>query len=92
MRVMLKLDYKPLDAAILAALASRPKTFAEFAYGGHVYDEARSLGDAFGDPRVKPSWRFVDSRLQALRKAGKIRFVGPKEGWVVVQQKAPHAT
>ena len=92
MRVMLKLDYKPLDAAILASLASRTKTFTEFAYGGPVYDEARSLEAAFGDPKVKPGWRFVDSRLQALRKAGKIRFVGPKEGWVVVQQKAPHAS
>ena len=77
----MKHDYTRLDAAILDALAQGPLTFAFFAYRGAVEEESKKLEVAHGDPRVKPAWRFVDARLQALRKAGKIRFVDQTTGW-----------
>lgn len=77
----MKHDYTQLDAAILDSLAQGPLTFGFFAYGGAVAGESKKLEIAHGDPKVKPAWRFVDTRLQALRKAGKIRFVDQATGW-----------
>lgn len=34
----------------------------------------------------KPSFRFLDSRLQALKRAGKIRYSGACDGWVMVER------
>lgn len=39
-----------------------------------------SLGDH------KPPFRFLDSRLQALKRAGKIRYSGARDGWVLVER------
>ena len=77
----MKHDYTKLDAAILDALAAAPRVFSDFAYGGAVQSESCALEKEHGNPRVKPAWRFVDARLQALRKAGKIRFVSQASGW-----------
>lgn len=86
---MQKLNYSDLDAALLAKLQARPLTFADMAYGGAVLDAATALEKQYGKPDVNPAWRFVDARLQALRRAGRIEFAGPKTGWKIVQQKAP---
>lgn len=86
---MQKLDYSTLDSALLEKLQARPLTFADMAFGGAVLGAALALEKQYGNPKVKPAWRFVDARLQALRKAGKIKFAGPKTGWEIVQQKAP---
>lgn len=67
---MTKTNYSKLDAAILEQIAARPTTFTEFC-GGHV----RAAADALVlDRTKKPAWRFIDSRLQALRKAGRIKY------------------
>ena len=79
----MKHDYTHIDAAILHALAQAPLTFASFAYSGDVEKESKKLEVAHGDPRVRPAGRFVDARLQALRKAGKIRFVSQTTGWAL---------
>lgn len=77
-----KHDYTKLDAAILDALKERSYTFSELLGIDSVKDEARRLERAplsFG----KPDWRFLDSRLQALRRAGKIFYRRNPEGWVL---------
>lgn len=81
---MTKHDYTKLDAAILSALSGGPLTFSEFAHSGDVLKESRSLET---DPIRKPAFRFVDSRLQALRKAGKIihHSWGSMAGWSLIK-------
>lgn len=77
-----KHDYTKLDAAILDALKERPHAFSELLGVESVKNEARRLENepqSFG----KPDWRFLDSRLQALRKAGKICYSRKSEGWVL---------
>lgn len=69
--------YKFLDDAICEYIAMRP--------GCHpMYSEplirmaAKELGRGdmpFGDDK---EWRLIDRRMQALKKAGRIRFVGGK--------------
>jgi hypothetical protein len=38
-------------------------------------------------PAMKPSFRFVDGRLQALKRAGKIRYLGAGMGWATVEKR-----
>ncbi|WP_342705200.1 hypothetical protein OHZ10_29420 [Burkholderia arboris] len=74
--------YQKLDALILAAIDETPKKFAEINTGA-VRLESDRIGreetppTAFGDV---VGWRIVDRRLQAVRKAGKIRSTS--KGWV----------
>lgn len=75
-------DYTALDAAILAAIGERqPALFsrlqtAEVRRRSVALEHTRHDGEA---------WRVVDRRLQALRKAGRIRYQrGKAEGWVRV--------
>jgi hypothetical protein len=35
----------------------------------------------------KPAFRFLDGRLQALKRAGKIRYSGPRDGWEMVKRR-----
>lgn len=77
-----KHDYTKLDAAILDALKERPHVFHELLLVESVQDEARRLENepqSFG----KPDWRFLDSRLQAMRRAGKICYSRKQEGWTL---------
>lgn len=79
-----KHDYTELDAAILARIgdAGRPVGFNAI-LGCNSVDRL-SLGPASTDDAKragKPAWRFVDARLQALRKAGKIKST--PAGWVI---------
>ncbi len=69
-------DYTELDAAIVTRLSERAMGFNSIvsAVGGHAAPFAAK------NDRV-PAWRVVDRRLQALRKAGKIAYGGPKTGW-----------
>ena len=72
-------DYINLDTAILAFVAEKPATFQGLAYRVALYSEALAESDP------APAWRIVDRRLQALRKAGKIRYQRKPEGWVLVE-------
>ena len=76
----MKHDYTQLDAAILARIhvlaAANVAVFYRIDSG-----EVRRAAEVFATPQ-KDAWRFVDSRLQALRKAGRIGFSGA--GWYLV--------
>ena len=84
-----KPDYTALDAAILEAIGlirrtGRPAEF--WRIESNVRPHATPLADARNaglQPRLqKDPWRFTDARLQALKRAGKIRFDG--KGWVLL--------
>ncbi len=77
--------YAKLDALITARLQKKPTTFSALLIGD-VRDECLRLNAA----HVGPEWRrpgagrFLDRRLQALRKAGVIRF-DTLHGWEFVE-------
>ena len=74
---MTKHDYTELDAAILSRIAQKPANFTQLQSGA-----VQKAADAFVTDSYKPAWRFIDARLQALRKAGKIVYSG-KVGWSI---------
>ena len=43
-------------------------------------------GPVSGDGH-KPPFRFLDGRLQALKRAGKIRYSGARDGWAMVERR-----
>lgn len=75
--------YDALDALILASIGTQPKAFAAINVGD-VAKECARLAAAEGTSRsiwgVAP-FRICDRRLQALRKAEKIRSTS--KGWVL---------
>lgn len=76
---MIRIDYSELDAAILARLTKGPANFTEL-QSGDVRDISEALSKS--DKNWKPPFRFVDSRLQALRKAGRIKY-DSKQWWTL---------
>lgn len=75
----MKNDYTKLDAAIITQVAKGCIGFT--ALFGVVDKHSRIFTDY-----KTPSWRIVDRRLQALRKAGRISYQRKPEGWVLVSQ------
>lgn len=76
--------YEKLDALILESVGNTPKKFAAINTGVVRTESERvareeSRPTTFGEV---VAWRMVDRRLQALRKAGKIRSTST--GWVRV--------
>ncbi|WP_321967071.1 hypothetical protein [Burkholderia cepacia] len=74
--------YQKLDALILAAIDETPKKFVAV-NTGQVRQECERLAREESRPTTVGEvvgWRIVDRRLQALRKAGKIKATG--KGWV----------
>lgn len=74
--------YDELDRRIIEAISARKNPI----YAGSVLEEAKRIAAATG----REYFRVIDSRLQALRKAGKIRHVTKAEsngqgGWHVVE-------
>lgn len=90
----MKHDYTALDNELLAAIKSG-KRFLGSIICTEVLLEAKKLEGAHNGilPRYhsqfKPAWRFIDARLQALRKAGKIEWLGAKKGWSACEGVAP---
>ena len=73
--------YDEMDKLILAAVEARRTPF----YEQSCVDESERLAEALGCP----AFRVIDRRLQALRKAGKIRHYTNAEkngqgGWHIV--------
>ena len=73
--------YKELDKRIIKAISERKSPL----YDKAINEEARRLADATG----RDVFRVIDGRLQALRKAGKIRHMTKAEsngqgGWHAV--------
>ena len=67
--------YKILDAAIMNKIGGHPQKFFEI-YVRDVRAECNRLSSETGTE----STRFLDRRLQALRKKGLIQFTG--KGWM----------
>ena len=79
----MKNDYTKLDAAILARINEfGPITFGLISCHSRVSGEAVKFQSAF-----KPAWRYVEARLQTLRRAGKIEYQKRPEGWVIKEKK-----
>ena len=70
-------DYTKLDSAILANVADGPVDFTALSIS------VSGLSDALAASDQTPGWRIVDRRLQALRKAGRIRYRRNPHGWVL---------
>lgn len=88
----MKHDYTALDGQLLAAIKSG-KRFSGDITCNEVMQEAKKLEVAHNGAlspshwKYKPSYRFIDARLQALRKAGKIEWLGAKKGWCTVKKQ-----
>lgn len=77
-------DYTALDAAILEHIRSGKPNHPMY---------VKACRDLASLASKSESWRTIDCRLQALRKAGRIRHVkpspcGPDHGWVIVEPPA----
>ena len=73
-------EYKELDDAICGHLSMRPDVHP-------IYSNMLAMAAAkeLGRDRVcgdDKEWRLIDRRLQALKKAGRIRYERPR--WVLV--------
>ncbi|AOY93794.1 hypothetical protein BKK79_20180 [Cupriavidus sp. USMAA2-4] len=86
-----KTKYEKLDALIIAAIVGSPIDFGSI-YQRDVKKECERIADEENKARGLsrwheiPGWRVLDRRLQAMRKAGKIRHTG--KGWVPAQEAA----
>ena len=80
----MKIDYTKLDAAILNRVASRKQgyTMAALRYSIDVEKELRDVHKQ-NVGSTKSLFLYLGSRLQVLRKAGKIAY-DTKKGWSLV--------
>jgi hypothetical protein len=90
--------YDELDRAILAFIGDTKAATgrngvkamaAEMVSHQPIQQETTRLSIATGPISIgdhKPPFRFLDSRLQALKRAGKIRYSGARDGWVLVER------
>lgn len=74
----MKPDYTKLDAAILKRIACAKCICTWNLYAMDVQTEALQLG-------LRDGYRVAIRRIQALRKAGHIRYQRKPEGWVLVK-------
>lgn len=70
-------DYTELDEAIIARVTEGCVSFSALSAAVSNCSEALAKNDP------APAWRIVDRRLQALRKAGRIRYQRKPEGWML---------
>lgn len=77
-------DYSKLDAAILAEVAKRA-----FVLGWHLERLVWRIAADVKRRNRLASWpsEIVARRLQALRKAGRIRYQRKPEGWVLAKKE-----
>ena len=92
----MKHDYTALDSQLLAAIKSGKRfsgsiTCAEVMVEAKKLEAAHNVYTPLGHWTYKPSYRFIDARLQALRKAGKIEWLGAKKGWCPVKKQGGEA-
>jgi hypothetical protein len=76
-------QYQELDQRIISSIRAQRNPL----YANTVSEEAARLSEGTG----REDFRIVDGRLQALRRAGKIRHLSKAEGngtagWRVVEQ------
>jgi hypothetical protein len=79
-----RIDYTHLDELLFESIERLPKTFhsllAEFKSEFNKHAKPNRFGNETG-------WRLIGRRLQALRRAGRIK-ANPKLGWVAVKKDA----
>lgn len=85
-------EYKVLDEAILTYVASHgPIQFGTLVLMPDVKNESYRLSaaqqTATKGRSIKEPFRFVDARLQALRKRGLVEPAPLKLGWRMIQKK-----
>ncbi|MDQ0035049.1 hypothetical protein J2W30_002814 [Variovorax boronicumulans] len=73
----MSIDCTHLDALLLESIERIPKTFAELRAEFESEFNKHAKPNRYGDEN---GWRLIDRRLQALRKAGHIKF-NSKLGW-----------
>ena len=93
--------YEQLDKAILAFIGNtkaatdrsgaKATAMVEMMAHQSIQQETKRLsietGTVIFSRGYKPPFRFLDSRLQALKRAGKICFIGgPGAGWALVEK------
>lgn len=72
-------DYDDFDAQLLNLIGSGLSGFNQLAA------RMETLATAFcKDPKKSPTFRVVDRRLQALRRAGKITYL--RTGWTLSEK------
>lgn len=76
---MTKPDYSQFDALLLDAIKGGRTSFSFLANHKPLIDLARP----FCAGTDTPEWRIIDRRLQALRKAGKIKRAS--QTWTIVE-------
>jgi len=69
------IDYSKFDAALLAEIQRRPGRFA-YLITPKLREMAQVLALQDAVPALKGTYPIFDRRLQALRRAGKIRYTG----------------
>jgi len=78
----MKHDYTNFDAALIEAIKSGKKHMASLEDALAKFTHPFREKDRWGS--LTPEFRIIDRRLQALRKAGRIKFMGKIEGWRVL--------
>lgn len=66
----MKHDHTKLDAAILSGIAAGKSDFTALC----TRDEILEIVTPMAIGGTQPGWRFIDRRLQALRKSGQIEY------------------
>lgn len=74
--------YDALDKLILDAVTAGAQSFGEIESTDAGVEAKRLYAE---DPKGKPPFRHIDSRLQALRKKGLIEF-SRSSGWKLGEQ------
>jgi len=78
-------DYSALDAEILKLINAGCNTFTAMRVNSNLI----ALSQPFVTERTE-DWRIIDRRLQALRKASKIRYRKSEQTWEIhVQTSTP---
>ena len=88
----MKHDYTKFDSLLLGRIAIQPPVnFTVLCRNDAVSEESARIadeGNACKPARLHTSpCRIVDRRLQALRKAGRIRYQRKPEGWVLTTKE-----
>lgn len=70
------ISYEKLDFLIFESIKKKAKGFSEL-FCGEVFEEAIRLAKEWAQIKSdRDAFRFVDARLQSLRKRGLIEFKG----------------
>lgn len=81
---MSKPDYTAFDALLLDQIRHGKTRLAQLSEHKPLLDMAKPFCAPRPGSYPQPEWRIIDRRLQALRKAGKIKYC-TRAGWRIVE-------